>query len=158
VAHGGDGRPDRDGVSLATPNGLGAVGDLGGGGDGRGVRRISLRRGHDRRRGVRRNVCRPGVATFSTHSSHLSAIPSMFSHVARSLLVVGLLSAPAVVASQAIPTLPSPAQAQQLLQNNPSLLARLQQMISSSGLSPDEIRSRLKAQGYPESLLDQYLP
>src|SRR5262249_38525497 len=38
------------------------------------------------------------------------------------------------------------------------LVARLQQMISSSGLTADEIRARLKAQGYPESLLDQYLP
>src|SRR5262249_26053053 len=44
------------------------------------------------------------------------------------------------------------------LQTNPAMLARLQQMIQSSGLSADEIRSRLKAQGYPESLLDQYLP
>ncbi len=45
-----------------------------------------------------------------------------------------------------------------MLQNNPSLIARLQQMMLSSGLSPDEIRARLRAQGYPENLLDQYLP
>ncbi len=54
-------------------------------------------------------------------------------------------------------TLPSPAEAQELLQN-PAMVARLQQMVQSSGLTPDQIRERLKAQGYPESLLDQYLP
>ena len=45
-----------------------------------------------------------------------------------------------------------------MLQNNPALVARLQQMMLSSGLTPDQIRARLKAQGYPDSLLDQYLP
>ena len=55
-------------------------------------------------------------------------------------------------------TLPSPAQAQQMLRNDPSLLGRLQQMMTQSGLTADQVRSRLRAQGYPESLLDQYLP
>ena len=55
-------------------------------------------------------------------------------------------------------TPPPPAQAQQMLQNNPGLVARLQQMMQSSGLTPEQIRARLKAQGYPDSLLDQYLP
>lgn len=54
-------------------------------------------------------------------------------------------------------TLPSPAQAQQMLQD-PGMAARVQQMVQTSGLTPDQIRERLKAQGYPESLLDQYLP
>ena len=64
-------------------------------------------------------------------------------------------------AAQGIPIpsqLPTPAQAQQMLQNNPALVARLQQMMQSSGLTPEQIRARLKAQGYPDSLLDQYLP
>src|SRR5215471_7279355 len=82
----------------------------------------------------------------------------MLTRLVRSLVVIGSLSTPGIVVAQAIPTLPSPTQAQQLLQNNPSLVARLQQMLSSSGLTPDEVRSRLKAQGYPESLLEQYLP
>jgi polysaccharide biosynthesis/export protein len=82
----------------------------------------------------------------------------MLTRLVRSLVVVGCVSVPGQLAAQVIPTLPTPAQAQQLLQNNPSLIARLQQMITSSGLSADEIRTRLKAQGYPESLLDQYLP
>jgi protein involved in polysaccharide export with SLBB domain len=55
-------------------------------------------------------------------------------------------------------TIPSPAQAQQMLQNDPSLLGRLQGMMQSSGLTPDQVRDRLKAQGYPQSLLDQYMP
>jgi protein involved in polysaccharide export with SLBB domain len=34
---------------------------------------------------------------------------------------------------------------------------QLQQRLQSSGLTPDQVRSRLRAQGYPEGLLDQYL-
>ncbi|HEY4304165.1 MAG TPA: SLBB domain-containing protein [Gemmatimonadaceae bacterium] len=55
-------------------------------------------------------------------------------------------------------TLPSPAQAAQMLQNDPSLLGRLQQMMAQSGMTTDQVRQRLRAAGYPESLLDQYLP
>jgi polysaccharide biosynthesis/export protein len=53
---------------------------------------------------------------------------------------------------------PSPAEAQQMLQNNPALLQQLRQRIMSSGLTPDQVRARLRAEGYPESLLDAYLP
>jgi polysaccharide biosynthesis/export protein len=53
---------------------------------------------------------------------------------------------------------PSPAQAQQMLQNNPALLQQLRQRIMTSGLTPDQVRARLKAEGYPENLLDAYLP
>ena len=28
----------------------------------------------------------------------------------------------------------------------------------SSGLTPDQVRARLRAEGYPENLLDAYLP
>jgi polysaccharide biosynthesis/export protein len=51
----------------------------------------------------------------------------------------------------------SPSQAQQLLQNRPDLLNQLRQRLGSSGLSPDQIRARLRAQGYPDNLLDSYL-
>jgi len=37
-------------------------------------------------------------------------------------------------------------------------VAQLQGRISTSGLTPDQIRSRLRAAGYPEDLLDPYLP
>ncbi len=53
---------------------------------------------------------------------------------------------------------PSPAEAQQMLQNNPALLQQLRQRIMSSGLTPDQVRARLRAEGYPENLLDAYLP
>ena len=51
----------------------------------------------------------------------------------------------------------SPQQAQQLLQSRPDLLNQLRQRIGGSGLSPDQIRARLRAQGYPDNLLDSYL-
>src|SRR5437868_10130036 len=87
----------------------------------------------------------------------------MLARAARVLLVLGLAWIPGTVAvAQVIPTLPggipTPAQAQQMLQNNPNLIQRLQQMMQQSGMSPGDIRARLRAQGYPESLLDQYLP
>jgi protein involved in polysaccharide export with SLBB domain len=53
---------------------------------------------------------------------------------------------------------PSPAQAQQILQNNPALLQQLRQRVMTSGLTPDQVRARLRAEGYPENLLDAYLP
>ena len=53
---------------------------------------------------------------------------------------------------------PSPAQAQQMLKDNPALIARLQQMLRTSGLTPEQIRQRLRAQGYSEAMLDAYLP
>lgn len=72
------------------------------------------------------------------------------------LLIVGLtlLSAPTTLAAQN----PTPAQAQQMLQNNPALLQQLRQRILTSGLTPDQVRARLRAEGYPENLLDAYLP
>src|SRR6185503_4259499 len=61
--------------------------------------------------------------------------------------------------AQTMPTsIPSPAQAQQMMQSDPGMLQRLQQMLQSSGLTPDQVRDRLRAAGYPDSLLDQYLP
>src|SRR5881296_640925 len=53
--------------------------------------------------------------------------------------------------------IPSPAQAQQLLQQNPQLGDVLRQRIQQSGLTPDQIRARLQASGYPANLLDAYL-
>jgi polysaccharide biosynthesis/export protein len=53
---------------------------------------------------------------------------------------------------------PSPEQAQQLLQQRPELLDQLRKRLLESGLTPEQVRSRLKAEGYPETLLDAYLP
>jgi protein involved in polysaccharide export with SLBB domain len=71
----------------------------------------------------------------------------------RSLLVaVVVYGAPAVVAAQN----PTTAQAQQMLQN-PAMLQQLKQRIMTSGMTPDQVRARLRAAGYPENLLDAYL-
>ena len=45
-----------------------------------------------------------------------------------------------------------------MLQTNPALLEQLRQRILSSGLTPEQVRARLRAEGYPENLLDAYLP
>jgi protein involved in polysaccharide export with SLBB domain len=55
-------------------------------------------------------------------------------------------------------SLPSPGQAQQLLQQRPDLIQQLQQRLLASGLTPDQVRDRLRAAGYPDNLIDQYLP
>jgi len=63
-------------------------------------------------------------------------------------------AAPHVRAQQ----LPTPDQARRLLETRPDLVAQLRRAITDSGLTPDQIRARLRAAGYPEDLLDAYLP
>jgi polysaccharide export outer membrane protein len=63
-----------------------------------------------------------------------------------------------IAASPVVAQNPSASQAQQMLQSNPALLQQLRQKIMTSGLTPDQVRARLKAEGYPENLLDAYLP
>jgi len=70
------------------------------------------------------------------------------------LTVAGLL----LLAAPATAQNPSSAQAQQMLQTNPALVQQLRQKIMTSGLTPDQVRARLRAEGYPETLLDAYLP
>lgn len=53
--------------------------------------------------------------------------------------------------------IPSPAQAQQALQQNPALADSIRQRLLQSGLTPDQVRARLRAAGYPDSMLDAYL-
>src|SRR6476620_9279040 len=69
------------------------------------------------------------------------------------LVIAGLLSIGAHASAQQ----PTAAQAQQMLQNNPALLQQLRQRVMTSGLTPDQVRARLRAEGYPETLLDAYL-
>ena len=75
------------------------------------------------------------------------------------VLKLGTLLTAALIAgaSPALAQNPSSSQAQQMLQNNPALLQQLRQRILTSGLTPDQVRARLKAEGYPENLLDAYL-
>ncbi|MGI8401290.1 MAG: SLBB domain-containing protein [Gemmatimonadaceae bacterium] len=70
-------------------------------------------------------------------------------------LIVFALSAAAV---PAVAQRPTADQAKQMLQTNPALLNQLKQKILTSGLTPDQVRARLRAEGYPENLLDAYLP
>ena len=51
---------------------------------------------------------------------------------------------------------PTATQVQQALQQ-PGLADVLRQRIGQSGLTPEQIRARLRASGYPENLLDSYL-
>ena len=71
--------------------------------------------------------------------------------LAAALMVVGRV--PALQAQR-----PTPEQAQQLLQTRPELVEQLRRRLMQSGLTPDQIRDRLRAEGYPENLLDAYLP
>ena len=45
-----------------------------------------------------------------------------------------------------------------MLQARPELVQQLRQRLVNSGLSREQIRARLRAEGYPEDLLDPYLP
>ncbi len=81
--------------------------------------------------------------------------------IASALLGVGVLApgsllgqVPQVQPGQQLPT---PDQARRALQTQPELLTRLRQRLLESGLTPDQIRSRLRAAGYPENILDDYL-
>src|SRR3989441_1311803 len=51
----------------------------------------------------------------------------------------------------------TPEQALELLRTNPQLAAIFRQRIQQSGLTPDQIRARLAAAGYPPNMLDAYL-
>jgi polysaccharide biosynthesis/export protein len=71
-----------------------------------------------------------------------------------------LLGAAASSAAQN-PPLPPPSQAQAALQQailqNPGLADSLRQRLQASGLTPEQIRARLAAAGYPAGLLDAYM-
>ena len=53
---------------------------------------------------------------------------------------------------------PTPAQGAAMLQARPELAAQLRERLLSSGLSADQVRARLRAEGYPDNVLDAYLP
>ena len=53
--------------------------------------------------------------------------------------------------------LPSPQEAQEILRNQPELVQQLRDRLAASGLTPDQVRARLRAAVYPEGMLDDYL-
>jgi polysaccharide biosynthesis/export protein len=52
---------------------------------------------------------------------------------------------------------PTPSEAQAMLQSDPSLVAKLRDRLAASGMTPDQVRARLRTEGYPEHMLDAYL-
>src|SRR5436190_7229415 len=70
----------------------------------------------------------------------------------RILCVLLVAITPGIAAQQ-----PTTAQVQQALQTQPGVGDVVRSRIAQSGLSPDQIRSRLTASGYPSTLLDAYL-
>ncbi|MBK6779449.1 MAG: SLBB domain-containing protein [Gemmatimonadetes bacterium] len=86
----------------------------------------------------------------------MSRLHRLFRHLPLGLSLV-LLSATPLLAQVPTGGLPSPDQARQLLQTRPDLVRQLRERIGTSGLTPEQIRARLRAAGYPEDLLDPYL-
>jgi polysaccharide export outer membrane protein len=74
------------------------------------------------------------------------------------LLATVAVRLPAQVPVQVPPgqRLPTAEEARELLRQ-PGLADQLREKLAQSGLSEDQIRSRLRAAGYPESTLDQYM-
>jgi polysaccharide export outer membrane protein len=67
-----------------------------------------------------------------------------------------VLAGPSVLRAQ-VPQRPSQAQAEELLRTRPDLLERVRSEIMRSGMTPAQVRARLRAEGYSENLLDAYL-
>ncbi|MEO8563379.1 MAG: SLBB domain-containing protein [bacterium] len=82
----------------------------------------------------------------------------MHFRILRSLLVAASFLLPSLAAAQVPTARPTPEQAQVLLQTRPDLVAQLRQRFATSGLTREQIHARLRAEGYPEDLLDAYLP
>ena len=72
----------------------------------------------------------------------------------RWIAVVTLVASASTLGAQQVPP---PDQARRLLETRPDLVAQLRREIASSGLTPDQIRARLRAAGYPDDLLDAYI-
>jgi protein involved in polysaccharide export with SLBB domain len=65
---------------------------------------------------------------------------------------------PVALSAQVPTTKPTPEQARVLLQTRPDLVAQLRQRFVTSGMTREQVHARLRAEGYPEDILDPYLP
>src|SRR4051812_11574461 len=92
-------------------------------------------------------------------STGLNAVPPRLMMFApRRLAVIALVAVTYATAAHAqLPQPPTADQARRLLETRPELVAQLRREIANSGLTPDQIRARLRTAGYPEDLLDAYL-
>jgi protein involved in polysaccharide export with SLBB domain len=79
-------------------------------------------------------------------------------HLRPLLVAAFFLLLPVVGGAQLPTTKPTPEQARILLQTRPDLVQQLRERMLSSGLTPEQIRARLREEGYPENLLDAYMP
>lgn len=70
--------------------------------------------------------------------------------------LIAALAIAAVPAAARAQQLPTQSQAMQAL-NDPAIVARLRQQLQNSGLTPDQVRQRLTAMGYPSTMLDAVL-
>src|SRR5213596_709327 len=70
----------------------------------------------------------------------------------RILCVLLVALTPGIAAQQ-----PTATQVQQALQTQPGLADVVRSRIAQSGMTPDQIRARLTARGYPATLLDTYM-
>jgi polysaccharide export outer membrane protein len=75
----------------------------------------------------------------------------------RSLVVTAFFSLPFALGAQTPTTRPTPEQARALLQTRPDLVQQLRQRFATSGMSREQVHARLRAEGYPEDILDPYL-
>jgi len=81
----------------------------------------------------------------------------MRSALLRSLLVAACFFLPSLLSAQVPATRPTAEQARALLQARPDLVAQLRQRFAASGMTREQVRARLRAEGYPEDILDPYL-
>ena len=82
-------------------------------------------------------------------------IPPLFARLLPALALVAAAWPHALMAQGG--ARPTAEQATAMLQARPELVAQLRQRLMTSGMSPEQVRARLKAEGYPENLLDAYL-
>lgn len=78
----------------------------------------------------------------------------------RSLIAAAAFCAGAQVALAQQPpaSRPTPEQTRALLQARPELIQQLRQRLITTGMTREQLHARLRAEGYPEDLLDAYLP
>src|SRR5687767_2474650 len=74
------------------------------------------------------------------------------------LLGAVALAPVAALRAQVPQQLPSPDQAREMLRTQPQLVEQLRRRVMESGMTPDQVRARLRAAGYPESMLNEFLP
>src|SRR5256885_3164369 len=82
-----------------------------------------------------------------------------FSHL-RTVVATAVICAVAqpIHAQQPTGQRPSAQQARDILQARPELVQQLRQRLVTSGMTREQIHARLRAEGYPEDILDPYLP